>query len=173
MNLQRVFLPAISLSLFLIAGCFAPAHAVPLSLPNGTSAIVDKIYSFRLDEAIEDARHMQQDQPQHPLGYLLEAEALWWKIWCTSADFKYGMSDARRRPKLESDKHYFELATKVTALAEQQQKEHETAEMAFYAGMGEALAARLYGLRWENRNTARAGVRAQPTLRAISQNDPV
>jgi tetratricopeptide (TPR) repeat protein len=172
MNLQRVFLYAISFCLFLLVSCFAPAHAAPLSLPTGTSAVIDKIYSFQLDEAIEDARRMQRDQPQHPLGYLLEAEALWWKIWCTSADFKYGMSDARRRPKLETDKHYFELATKVTTLAEQQQKEHETAEMAFYAGMGEALAARLYGLRWENRNTARAGVRAREHFTRAIALDP-
>jgi tetratricopeptide (TPR) repeat protein len=73
---------------------------------------------------------------------------------------------------LEADKHYFELATKVTALAEQQQKEHETAEMAFYAGMGEAAAARLYGLRWENRNTARAGVRAREHFTRAIALDP-
>jgi tetratricopeptide (TPR) repeat protein len=172
MNLQRFLLPAISLWLILFAGCVTPAYAAPLSLPPGTSTVVDKIYSFQLDEAIENARRMQQDKPEHPLGYLLEAEALWWKIWCTSADFKYGMSDARRRPKLETDKHYFELATKVTTLAEKQQKEHETAEMAFYAGMGEALAARLYGLRWENRNTARAGVRAREQFTRAIALDP-
>jgi len=45
--------------------------------------------------AVEAAKRMEQELPNHPLGYLLEAEALWWRIWCTSADFKYGMSDAR------------------------------------------------------------------------------
>jgi len=41
--------------------------------------------------------------------------------------------------------------------------------MQFYAGMGDALAARLYGLRGESRNAARAGVRAREhLLRAIA-----
>jgi len=44
--------------------------------------------------------------------------------------------------------------------------------MAFYAGMGEALAARLYGLRWENRNTARAGVRAREHFTRAIALDP-
>jgi tetratricopeptide (TPR) repeat protein len=104
---------------------------------------------------------MQQERPNHPLGYLLEAEALWWRFWCTSAEFKYGMSDARRRPKLELDKHYFELAATASSLAEAQLKQADSAEMHFYAGTADAAAARLYALRGENRNAARAGVRAR------------
>jgi tetratricopeptide (TPR) repeat protein len=46
---------------------------------------------------------------------------------------------------------------------------HDSAEMQFYAGMADALAARLYGLRGENRNAARAGVHAREHfLRAIA-----
>jgi tetratricopeptide (TPR) repeat protein len=41
--------------------------------------------------------------------------------------------------------------------------------MEFYAGMGDALAARLYGLRGEGRNTARTAVRAREHfLRALA-----
>jgi hypothetical protein len=104
---------------------------------------------------------MQQEQPENPLGYLLQAEALWWKTWCESADYKFGMTDARRRPKLDADQLYFRLAAKASSLAEGQIRQQETAEMQFYAGMGDAAAARLYGLRGENRNAARAGVRAR------------
>jgi tetratricopeptide (TPR) repeat protein len=74
------------------------------------------------------------------------------------------MSDARHRPKFETDQHYFDLAAKASSLAEAQIKQHETAEMQFYAGMADAAAARLYGLRWENRNTARSGVRGREHL---------
>src|SRR5260370_1425343 len=43
--------------------------------------------------------------------------------------------------------------------------------MEFYAGMGDALAGRLYGLRNEGRNTAGAGVRARACLlRAMAMN---
>jgi len=141
-----------------------PARASNLNLPAETPAVLDKIYSFDLQGAVEAAQHMEQEHPNHPLGYLLETEALWWRIWCISADFKYGMSDARRRPKLESDRHYFELAAKALSLAEARNKQRESAEMQFYAGMAEAAAARLYGLRGENRNTARSGVRGREHL---------
>src|SRR5205823_10676374 len=67
-------------------------------------------------------------------------------------------------PKLESDRHYFELAAKALSLAEARNKQRESAEMQFYAGMAEAAAARLYGLRGENRNTARSGVRGREHL---------
>src|SRR3989441_10558927 len=139
--------------LFTLAFFAMPAAASRLTLPPEAPAILDQIYSFDLDGAVEAAKYMEQERPNHPLGYLLETEALWWRIWCASADFKYGMSDARHRPKLESDRRYFELAAKALSLAEAQNKQGENAEMQFYAGMAEAAAARLYGLRGENRNT--------------------
>lgn len=148
-------------SLLMLMFCAGPAGATKLTLPPEAPPILEKIYSFDLLGATEAAKHMQQELPKHPLGYLLEAEALWWRFWCTSAEFKYGMSDARRRPKLEADKHYFELAATASSLAEAQLKLGDSAEMQFYAGTADAAAARLYSLRGENRNTARAGVRAR------------
>jgi len=150
--------------LFLLAPLALPARASTINLPPEAPAILDKIYSFDLDGAIEAAKRMEQERPNHPLGYLLETEALWWRIWCTSAEFKYGMSDARRRPKLEADQHYFQLAARALSLAEAQIKQGESAEMQFYAGMAEASSARLYGLRAENRNAARSGVRGREHL---------
>src|SRR5882762_3260511 len=117
--------------LLLLALINSPAHASKIVLPPETPAILDKIYSFDLECAVEAAKRMEQERPNHPLGYLLEAEALWWRIWCTSADFKYGMSDARRRPKLRADQRYFELAAKALSLAEVQIKQGESAEMQF------------------------------------------
>jgi len=149
-----------------------PAGAAKLTLPPDTPAVLEKIYSFDIDGAVEAAKRMEADRPEHPLGYLLEAEALWWKIWCTSAEFKYAMSDARHHPKLEADQRYFQLAAKASSLAEAQIKRHETAEMQFYAGMADATAARLYGLRWENRNTARSGVRGREHLLRARTLDP-
>jgi tetratricopeptide (TPR) repeat protein len=168
----RVLLALLSASLLLCCaqGSQArPAHLAKLTLPPGAHTTVEKIYGFDINGALEDARRMERERPEHPLGYLLETEALWWKIWCLAAEFKYGMNDARRRPKLASDQYFLDLAQKVSSLAEAQLKLHETAEMHFYAGMGDAQAARLYGLRFEGRNTARAGVRAREhLLRAIA-----
>jgi len=150
----------------------AEAHAQKLELPRGTSAVIDKIYSFDTDGAVAEALRMQREQPDHPLGYLLEAEALWWKIFCTSADFKYGMTDARHRPKLAADQHYLDLAAKASSIALARLKIQETAEMQFYAGMGDAFSARLYGLRGENRTTARYGVHGREHFLRAIQLDP-
>jgi len=158
--------------LFLSACSAVQADAARLTLLPDAPAVLEKIYSFDLAGAVEAAKRMEAKRPEHPLGYLLEAEALWWKIWCTTTEFKYGMSDARRRPKLEADQHYFELVTKASSLAEAQIKQQETAEMQFYAGMADAAAARLYGLRWETRNTARSGVRGREHLLRAKTLDP-
>ena len=158
--------------LFLCAGSALPAGAAKLTLPPETPAILEKIYAFDIDGAVQAAKRMEVEHPEHPLGYVLEAEALWWKIWCTSTEFKYGMSDARHRPKFEADQRYFQLAAKASSLAESQIKQHETAEMQFYAGMADATAARLYGLRGENRNTARSGVRGREHLLRAKTLDP-
>jgi tetratricopeptide (TPR) repeat protein len=150
----------------------AEAHAEKLSLPRGASAVIDKIYSFDINGAIADAQRLQAEHPDHPLGYLLEAETLWWKIFCTSAEFKYGMTDARHRPKLAADQHYQDLAARASSIALAQLKDRETAEMQFYAGMADAFSARLYGLRGENRASARSGVRAREHFLRALQMDP-
>jgi tetratricopeptide (TPR) repeat protein len=144
-----------------------PTRGSSLALSPRVSTVIDQIYSGDLSAAIEGARRLETDEPAHPLGYLLEGEALWWKIWCTSAEFKYGMTYPRHRAKLAADLHYLDLAAKATSLAL-----HDTAEMQFYAGMGDALLARLYGLRGENRNAARSGVRARERLLRAVALDP-
>jgi tetratricopeptide (TPR) repeat protein len=172
MNASQIAGRAGLVCLFLVAPLVIPARASKLTVPPETAATLDKIYSFDLEGAVEDAKRMEEQRPNHPLGYLLEAEALWWRIWCTSADFKYGMTDARRRPKFAADQHYFELSARALSLAEAQIKRKESAEMQFYAGMAEASAARLYGLRGENRNTARSGVRGREHLLRAKALDP-
>ena len=140
-----------------------------LSLPPGTDTIVEHIYSGRSDLAIPEAQAMQREQPEHPLGYLLEAEARWWEIWCLSAEYKYGMSLPRHRGKAPGDQAYLDVVAKAEALAEAALAKHESAEMHLYAGMAGGLASRMYGLRAENRAGARAGVRAREHfLRALA-----
>ncbi len=150
----------------------AEAQGEPLTLPDGTVQILEKIYSGRNDEALDSAREIQRQQPQHPLGYLLEAEALWWKIWCSSAEFKYGITAPRHRDKLKRDEAYLALAAKAYSLAQASLARQDSAEMHLYAGMADALAARLYGIRQENRATARAGVRARENFKKALALDP-
>ena len=153
------------------APLIAPARALSqppgnLSLPPNISNILDHIYSGRRDLALAEIRQLQQQNPGDPLGYLLEAEAEWWKMWCAAAEFKYGMTMARHREKIPADQHYLELTAKAYALAEANLRRQDTGEMRLYAGMADALAARLYGLRGEGRAAARVGVRARSNFQA-------
>jgi tetratricopeptide (TPR) repeat protein len=172
MNAARIFRRLALVCLCLLGSLSAPARARKISLPPETPAILDKIYSFDLEGAIEAAKRMQREDPAHPLGYLLESEALWWRIWCSSADFKFGMSDARRRQKLPGDQHYFDLAARISALAEAQARQQDSAGMQFYAGMADASLARLYALRAEYRNAARSAVRGREHLLRAKTLDP-
>jgi tetratricopeptide (TPR) repeat protein len=135
-------------------------------------ATAELIYSADFEGGRAAALRFQEQRPQDPVGYLLEAEALWWKIWCTSAEFKYGMTYPRHHAKVSTDRRYLDLAAKVSSLAQEKIARGDSAEMQFYAGMGDALAARLYGLRGEGRNTARAGVRAREHLLRAVALDP-
>jgi tetratricopeptide (TPR) repeat protein len=146
--------------------------AASLKLPEGSEAIVEHIYSWQIDRAIQEAREMQRQFPEHPVGYLLEAEAAWWRIWCAAMEFRYGMNLPRHRPKKESDQAYLDVVNKAAALAAASLKRQETAEMQLYAGTADAQTARMYGLRSEARNTARAGVSARAHLQRALALDP-
>jgi tetratricopeptide (TPR) repeat protein len=150
----------------------APQNAERLKLPEGSEAVVEHIYSWQLDRAIPEAKQMQRQFPEHPLGYLLEGEAQWWRIWCMAAEYKYGMSAPHHREKRESDHTYLEVVNKALALAEGSLKAMESAEMHLYAGMADAQLARIYGLRGELRNGARAGVAARTHFQRALALDP-
>ena len=162
------------LILALYSASVCPAQT--LNVTPAAQSVLDLIYSGDLTAAIDSARKLQQDRPDHPIGYLLEDEAIGWKIWCTSAEYKYGMSYPRRRPKLPDDQHYLDLASKVIQLSEHHIAASgdtaPTADMHFYAGMGDALIARLYSLRNETRPAARYGVRARERLIRAEALDP-
>jgi len=130
------------------------------------------MYSGDTAHAIEEFRKIQQAQPDSPLGYLLEVNALWWKTYCATCEVKWNTIDAWKRGKLPADDEYFRLADKAILLGETQIAKSPTAEMYLYVGMGWALKARLYGLREEARATARAGVKAREHLLRAVQLDP-
>ena len=143
-----------------------------LSLPPNTSAVLDHIYAGKYELALSEIHQLEEKYPAHPLPYLLEAETEWWKIWCTSAEYKYGMTMARHRDKVPADQHYLNLAKKAYKLAEDGLHEKDTGEMQLYAGMADALEARLYGLRFDTRATARSGVRAREHFMNALAKDP-
>jgi predicted negative regulator of RcsB-dependent stress response len=156
----------------LAPGPLAPDPAPTLALPANAAAILDHIYSGRRDLALPEIHQLEEQEPDQPLGFLLEAEANWWTIWCVSSEFKYGMVMARHHKKVPSDEHYLELTTKAYKLAESKLQQQNTADMHLYTAMADALAARLYGLRGEYHATAKAGVRARENFLLALKMDP-
>jgi tetratricopeptide (TPR) repeat protein len=150
----------------------APARGEKLRVPPEAREGLRLLYSGETERAIERFRGLQQAQPAEPLGYLLEANALWWKFYCEACEIKWNVIDAWKRPKLPEDAQYFALADRGIQLAEAQLKQRETPAMRFYVGMGWALRARLHGLRDERTALARSGVRAREHLLRAIELDP-
>jgi hypothetical protein len=148
------------------------AHASKLNLPPEATEGLRLLYNGDLDAALPLFHKLQQDQPDQPLGFLLEAEARWWKIYCQSLEIKWNLIDAWHRPRSPGDDEYLALADKATQLAEAQLAKNEISPMHLYAGMGFLLRARLLALRDDKRATARAGVKAREHLLRATAMDP-
>ena len=160
------------LLLMAAALCAAPARAGGLTPSPQAAHVLDLIYAGDPDAAIVAARAIQQAQPENPLGTLLEGEATWWKMYCAACEIKWGMLDAWKRGKKPEDNAYLAIADKAIELARAQLAKSDTAEMHVYAGLGLALKARLYALRDERHNAARAGVAARSEFLHALQLDP-
>jgi hypothetical protein len=148
------------------------ARAGTIVLPLEARQAMDAIYGGDPDAGIAIARGVQRARPEHPLGYLLEGEALWWKRYCATCEIRYGMADAWRRGKFPEDDAYLVVADKEVAAAEAQLAKSESAELHVYAGLGYALKARVYGLRGENRNVARNAVKGRAEMLRALELDP-
>jgi hypothetical protein len=163
------------LVVLMVAGMALDSPAVPavgITIPAEAQQAMDKIYSGDPDAAIPLARGLQQSQPEHPLGYALEGEALWWKRYCGALEIKYGMVDVWKRSRAPEDDAYLRLTDQVVHSAQAKLAKSETAEMHVYAGMGWALKARVYALRGESRNVAHAGVNARTEMLRALELDP-
>jgi len=150
----------------------SPLPADDLSLPSEAIQALDKIYGNDPDAAIPIARSLQHSEPDHPLGYFLEAEALWWKRYCAACEIKYGMVEAWKQSKEPGDEAFLRIADKEIDTAEVRLARSETAEMHVYAGIGYDLKARIYALRSENRNVARVGVKGRAEMLRALELDP-
>jgi hypothetical protein len=163
---------ALSTCLFTALLLCAPLRAGNLRLSPEAAHALEQIYGGDPDAAIVTIHQMERAQPDSPVGYLLEDEALWWKAYCAACEIKWGILDASKRPKEPADDTYFALADKAIDLAHAQIAKSDTAEPHVYAAIGLALKARLYGLRDQKRDVAHAGVAARAECVRALQLDP-
>jgi hypothetical protein len=161
---------------FFALAVFLPreSRASELNIPPEATEAIHLMYSGKTDQAIALARTIEAARPEHPLGYLIEADVLWWKIYCRWSERKYSTIDAwsHERPSDLQDEEELALADKVTHLAEVSLAKSDTAEMELYAGLGYASRARLLGLRFQKFPVAHAGVEARKHLMRCLELDP-
>jgi hypothetical protein len=161
--------------------CFAQSSRGTASSPTAAAShsafpaeareSLDALYRGNAEAAIVIARRMESTRPEYPLGYLLEAEAQWWRIYCGTLEFKWNHIDLWKHDPSAGDDAYLALADKVAELAENQLRVKETGEMHLYAGMGYVLRVRMLGIRKENRATAKAAVKARTHLMRALEMD--
>jgi hypothetical protein len=152
----------------------AAARASGLDIPPDAKEAIRRMYLGKTGEAVALAHKLEAQRPDHPLGYLIEADILWWNIYCKWSERKYNTIDAwsHPRPADADDDADLALANKVARLAEENIAKSDTAEMELYAGLGYASRARLLGLRYEKMPVARAGVLARQHLLRCLELDP-
>jgi hypothetical protein len=152
--------------------CAPELRASQLNLPADATDGLQLLYSGQTDSALALFQKIEQEQPESPLGYLLEAEARWWKMYCGACEIRWGFVDTWKEPNVSQGNVYLALLDKTTQLAETSIAKKDTAEMELYAGMSDLLRARLLGLRDDRKGTARAGVKGREHLLRCLQLNP-
>jgi tetratricopeptide (TPR) repeat protein len=164
----------ILLCLAIAAFASGEARASQLDIPPEANQAIHLMYSGKTEQAVALARKVEAERPEHPLGYLIEADVLWWKIYCKWAERKNNSIDAwpHTRPADSDDNAEIALADKVIRLAEAGIAKSDTAEMELYAGLGYALRARSLGIRYEKMPAIRAGVEARAHMQRCIELNP-
>jgi tetratricopeptide (TPR) repeat protein len=126
------------------------------------------------DSAIQVFRGVQEKDPQSPLGDLLVADAVWWKIYFASGDLiNPDVFDVVSTQTTPYDSEFDTLINEVIRKAQVRIDAHQdVARNELYLGMAYGLQARLMGMRGQDLPTARAGKKMRATLLDALSRDP-
>jgi tetratricopeptide (TPR) repeat protein len=135
---------------------------------------LDLMMDGDLDGAIRIFRDIQARDSQSPLGYLLEADATWWRIYYSTANLvDPDVFVATDLPTTPYDSHFKDLINATISKSETRiRAQQDVARNYLYQGMAYALRARLEGLRDRDLPTARAGKKMRALLLKALELDP-
>jgi tetratricopeptide (TPR) repeat protein len=127
---------------------------------------LDLLMNGKPDAAIDVFQKIEESDPQSALGYLLEADAVWWKIYLTTGNLVdpdvFEVVSSNSTPY---DSHFKDLIRAAIFKAKEEIRAgHDAAQNYLYEGMAYALRARLAGLRGIALPTARAGKKMRSLL---------
>lgn len=159
---------------------FALSPAVFSATPAEAKAHADaergmtQLMNGKPDAAIEQFQAAVKDDPSSPLGDVLQADALWWKIYYSTANLidpdVFDVVTSYHTP-WDADFER-EVDTAIRKSQANIRGQRDVARNDLYEGMAYALEARLAGLRAHDLATARAGKKMRPLLLAALQLDP-
>ena len=135
---------------------------------------MNKLMDGDFDRATEIFRQIQKSDPESPLGYLLEADANWWKIYLTEANLiDPDVFEALSEAATPYDSDFRRLDELAIRKAETRIHAHQDeARSYFYDGLAYGLRARLEALRDHALATARAGKKLRNLSLAALKLDP-
>jgi len=149
----------------------APAQAQGIETARqGMQLLMDGDF----DKAILVFRQVEQADPESPLGYVLEADANWWKIYLTEGNLiDPDVFEALSEAATPYDAEFQRLSNLAIQKAEAQIHRHQDEARAhLYEGFAYALKARLEGLRDHALGTARAGKKMRNLSLTALKLDP-
>ena len=135
---------------------------------------MNKLMDGDFDAASEIFRQIQASAPESPLGYLLEADANWWKIYLVEANLTDpDVFEALSEAPTPYDADFRRSVDIAIRKAEARIQVHQDeAYSYFYEGLGYGLRARLEALRDHALGTARAGKKLRSSSLAALKLDP-
>lgn len=119
-------------------------------------------------------QQVEREDNSSPLGYVLEADALWWNIYYSTADLvDPDVFDVVSSDHTPYDAHFKQSVNTAIRKAEENIRAHrDPARNYLYEGMAYGLKGRLDGLRARDLPTARAGKKMRSLLLMALQLDP-
>jgi len=134
---------------------------------------LDLLMSSRIGAAIKVFRKIQADAPDSALGYLMEADALWWKIYFATGNLidpdVFAVPSSSRTPY---DSQFNQLLDQAIAKASANiNANRDVARNDLYKGMAYGLRGRLASMRQSNLAAARAAKQMRSSLMDAVQKD--
>jgi hypothetical protein len=135
---------------------------------------MNKLMDGDFDAATEISRQIQKSDPESPLGYLLEADVNWWKIYLTEGNLiDPDVFEALSEAATPYDADFRRLDELAIRKAETRIQAHQDeARSYFYEGLAYGLRARLEALRDHVLATARTGKKLRNLSLAALELDP-
>jgi tetratricopeptide (TPR) repeat protein len=170
-------LAAVILGASLASGQPAPAGTAPASdaddrqhAARGLGLMMDG----DLSAAIEVFQQIQHHDPQSPLGFVMEANATWWRVYYASANLTDpDVFDVTNQEATPYDSHFNDVVKISIRKAEARiHAREDLARSYLYEGYAYALRARLEGLHDRDLPTARAGKKMRALMLRALALDP-